>query len=217
MNVLYIGSGKSANLHKTLDLSKYNVVCANNAWRLFKNGSFDYWIHSGDFPREWRPSVKNYTHEISYYEYKDSSVNICNKFRIKTTSPQHYIGYTIFFQGLYYIMDVLKPSKISLLGFDHDYNKDKINKWEANGRPTPHNNFLKPINQKIDEWANSFFEGMVPDSFYGHGTPDPMRLSKQHLIEKFNIAVDIANKLNIDLVNLSPIVSDINIIKKESI
>jgi hypothetical protein len=215
MNILYIGSGNSANLYKNLDLSKYTVVCANNAWRLFSDSSFDYWIHSGDFPREWHPPNKNYIHEISYNEYKNSSVNICNRFEIKTTSAQHYIGYTIFFQGLYYIMDTLSPTKISLLGFDHDYNEEKVKKWEINGKPTPHNKFLKDSSQSIAEWANSFFEGMQSDSFYGHGTPDPLRLSKKHLVEKFNIAIDIAIRLNIELVNLSPVESDINIIKKE--
>ena len=36
---------------------------------------------------------------------------------------------TIFFCGLYWIFDELKPEKVSLLGFDHDYNPDKVKKW----------------------------------------------------------------------------------------
>jgi hypothetical protein len=52
MNVLYIGSGKSATLFRKLNLDNYTIACVNNAWRLFDGNKFDVWIHSGDFPKE---------------------------------------------------------------------------------------------------------------------------------------------------------------------
>ena len=83
------------------------------------------------------------------------------------------MGYTIFFLGLYWIIDFLEPDKISLLGFDHDYNPSKVKKWNENKRPTPQNYITKTQDQTIKEWSESFFEGMRPDSFYGQGTPGP--------------------------------------------
>lgn len=215
--ILYIGSGKSATLIHKLNLSKYYIVCANNAWRLFENSRFDVWLHPADFPRETRPKVKMYDIEISYAQYSKSADNIINKLNISCRSPQHYLGYTTFFNGLYWIMDEYPNCEINLLGFDHDYNIDKLKKWNENQRPTPQNNYLKPKDQSIEEWSASFFKDMEIDSFYGHGTPDPMRLGEKHLIEKFNLAIKHAKQLNIELYNLSPVLSKINTIPKKSI
>jgi hypothetical protein len=217
MNVLYIGSGKSATLFRKLNLDNYTIACVNNAWRLFDGNKFDVWIHSGDFPKENSPIIKNYKTEVSFKEYNNASIEIVKKLDIRCKSPSHYLGYTIFFNGLYWIMNDLKPKKISLLGFDHDYNPDKVQKWIANNKPNPQNSYLKPSNQSISDWSNEFFKDMKQDSFYGHGTPDPIRLGEDHLISKFQIAIDNAEKLGIDLVNLSPLQSKINIIKKEKI
>lgn len=215
MKILYIGSGMSANICKSLDLSKYHIICANNAWRLFENSHFNTWIHTGDFPHESRPKVKNFDLEISYKEYGQSAINIVNRLNIKTKSPAHHLGYTTFFNGLYWIMDNHPECEINLLGFDHDYNPNKIKKWNENAMPNPQNKFLKDKNISIEDWAKSFFEGMRPDSFYGQGTPDPIRLGEKHLIEKFNLAIKYADQLNIKLYNLSPVVSKINTIPKK--
>lgn len=217
MNVLYIGSGKSANLIEKLDLSTYYIVCANNAWKLFQNSHFNVWIHSGDFPVENRPKIINFDLDISHNQYSQSAINIAKKLQIVTRSPMHHLGYTVFFNGLYWIFDTLQPQKVSLLGFDHDYNQEKLKKWDENGRPNPQNNYKKPRNQSLSDWSEKFFDGMETDSFYGHGTPDPMRLGAKHLKQKFMYAIINANKLNIDLVNLSPVESTINIIRKEPI
>jgi Txe/YoeB family toxin of Txe-Axe toxin-antitoxin module len=217
-NVLYIGSGNSAKLIDNIDISDYTIVCANNAWRLFEDSHFDIWIHSGDFPFENRPKNKNFTTEISYKEYGPTAINIANRLGFNTKHPEHYLGYTIFFLGLYWIFDALKPTKVSLLGFDHDYNPEKVNKWQDNNRPTPQNGFFKQKGQSIEEWANSFFKDMKQDSFYGHGTPDPLRLGLEHLKQKMQLALDISRTIDINLVNLSPVTSEINsVIPKESI
>ena len=208
LDVLYVGSGKSAMLINDLDLSKYTVIGVNNSWRLFQK--FDIWIHSGDFPRESRPPIKNYDLEISYKQYSGSIANIINVLNIECRSPQHYVGYTIFFQGLYWILNDLKPNNIFLLGFDHDYNPEKLKKWNDNHRPNPQNNFLKPKHQSLQDWSDAFFDGMEKDFFYGHGTPDPIRLGMPHLKNKMVQAIDNASKLGIQIFNLSPVESDFN-------
>ena len=216
-NILYIGIGKSAELAKNVDLDKYTVCCVNNAWKLFDNYVFDYWIHSGDFPAENRPknNERNFKNEISYTQYKVSSEEIVDKIGAKVKSPQHHLGYTIFFLGLYWIINDLEPKKISLLGYDHDYNDAKVKKWNKSGRPTPQNHYKKEKQQTIKDWSNSFFKDMEKDFFYGHGTPDPIRLGEEHLIGKFRQAIDVCKSLDIELVNLSPVESKINNIKKE--
>ena len=209
-NVLYLGSGNSAKLIDKLNLDNYFIVGVNNTWRLFKDSRFDIWIHSGDFPVENRPKLKNYDAEISYNEYSKSASSIVEKLGIKCNSPQHYLGYTIFFMGLYWIMNDLQPSKISLLGFDNDYNPDKVDKWNNHNRPNPQNSYLKPRGQSIKDWSNDFFKDMKHDSFYGHGTPDPIRLGMQHLIQKMRQAVENSDFFGIEILNLSPVCSEFN-------
>jgi hypothetical protein len=207
-DILYVGSGRSAILSTKLDLSKYIIVGANNSWKLFEN--FDIWIHSGDFPNENRPKKQNYNLEISYNQYSISILNIVKKLNIQCQSPQHYVGYTIFFSGLYWIFNDLKPNNIFLLGFDHDYNLNKFQKWNDNNRPNPQNHFLKEKHQSIKDWSDVFFNGMEEDFFYGHGTPDPMRLGMKHLKDKMIQAINNANNLGIQIFNLSPIESEFN-------
>lgn len=208
--VLYIGSGNCALLAKNKNLSDYIVVCVNNAWRIFDNSkTFDYWIHSGDFPIELRPTTKNFKFEISYKDYVISSENIVKKLNIETKSPQHYIGYTIFFSGLYWIFDRILPDEIYLLGFNHNYNKDKADKWLKTGMPNPQNNYLKSSDKSIKQWSDEFFKDYDYDFFYGHGTPDPLRLGYNYLIDKFNLAKINANKLGIKIYNASNLESEV--------
>ena len=218
MDIIYIGSGKSANLIKEIDSKKYITVCVNNAWRLFENEeSFDYWLHSGDFPRENHPKNRNYAKEISYKEYQQSILNLVDILNIRTDSPYHHVGYTIFFQGLYWIFESLKPKNIYLLGFDHDYNPEKSKKWLENNKPSPHNHFLKDKKQTIKEWSEEFFKGFETDFFYGHGTPDPLRLGENELIKKFQLALQNSQKLGINVFNASPVENTINIFPKINI
>ena len=193
------------------------VCCVNNAWKLFKNKPFDCWIHSGDFPFENRPKIRTFKREISHTQYKISSEEIVKKLGAKCRSPQHYLGYTIFFLGLYWVLNDLNPKKISLLGFDHDYNSAKVAKWNNHNRPNPQNNFNKDRGTTIEDWSESFFKGFETDSFYGHGTPDPIRLGEQTLKQKFELAIKNTEAIGVKMVNLSPVVSRINTIQKEDV
>lgn len=219
MDVIYIGSGKSAKLINQVDRSKYRTVCVNNAWKLFnENEQFDYWLHSGDFPYENYPKFKNFKTKITYTEYQPAILNLINNLlKIETKYPYHHIGYTIFFQGLYWIFNELKPQNIYLLGFDHDYNQEKVKKWLENNRPNPQNHYLKDKNKSIKEWSEEFFKDFEPDFFYGHGTPDPLRLGEQVIKGKFNLALENSKKLGINIFNASPLESTINIFPKINI
>jgi hypothetical protein len=210
-NVLYIGSGRSALGALDEKYNGYIKVAVNNAWRIFKDTHFDIWIHSGDFPKESFPTVKNYDIEVGYTLYSKSAKKASEYFKWVTDSPQHYAGYTIFFMGLYYILMEMSPNEIGLLGFDHDYNPEKVEKWNSDNRPNLQNKFNNKLEPTIEEWSNNYFKGMEEDFFYGHGTPDPMRLGKHYLIEKFKRSQNSANELNIEIFNYSNVSSDINI------
>jgi hypothetical protein len=97
-----------------------------------------------------------------------------------------------------------------LLGFDHDYNPEKLVKWDDNNRPGPHNGFFKDKGQSLSSWSEEFFKDMKTDFFYGHGTPDPMRLGIKHLKEKMQQALKHANMLNMNIYNLSSVKSEFN-------
>lgn len=202
--ILYIGSGKSALLYKNLKLNDHKIICVNNAWKLFENSSFDIWIHSGDFPDECFPKIKNYNQKISYDEYK-IAIDLADKhLKWYDISPQHKVGYTIFFSGLYWIMMTLQPESIGTLGFDHDYNPIAVNQWLTAKEPGPQNRWNnKNSNQSISDWSNTFFKELPQSHFYGHGTPDPIRQGKNYLIEKFQLAQESADKLGIKLYNYS--------------
>jgi hypothetical protein len=214
-NYLYIGSGNSALNIKDKDLSNFTIVCANNAWRLFDKSFFDIWIHSGDFPKYNFPKEKNYKQEISYKDYSQTAQKAAEILNWKCSSPQHYAGYTIFFLGLYWIMIERRPKKIGVLGFDHDYNPEKVKKWEESGKPNIQNKFNDPTVKNMNIWAAEFFKEMKQDSFYGQGTPDPLRLGTKHLFEKFELAKNSAKQLEIKLVNYSMVTTGINTFDKE--
>jgi len=220
MKVLYVGSGNSAKLIDRVNLDDYTVCCVNNAWRLFKDYPVHAWIRSGDFPREHKPSSDefNFGTQVGYHEYAKTAQDATDYFDWDVQSPQHHCGYTIFFMGLYWIMMSMRPEKICLLGFDHDYNPDKVEKWNQAKRPNIQNQFCDKTETSIKEWGEKFFDNLKADSFYGsYSTPDPLRLGATHLINKFKLALENCEKLNIDLVNLSPVESEINIVRKEPI
>jgi len=218
-NILFIGSGNSATLVNKLNLDEYTICCVNNAWRLFENSPdiLEYWIHSGDFPKESYPEIKCFSNEISHKEYVTGSSAARAILGWKVDSPEFLIGYTIFFQGIYWIMMELKPEKISLLGFDHDYNPEKVEKWLQNDNPNPQNYYHKDHTLSIKHWASMFFENMESDCFYGWGTPDPIRFGEAYLLGKFALLEKSCETLGIQLVNLSPVESHLNPIRKEAI
>jgi hypothetical protein len=208
--VLYIGSGNSALLIKNIDFSNYITISVNNAWRVFEDKCFNYWVHSGDFPCENHPKVKNFHTEISYKQYEPAIKKLAKTLEIKEDTAVFDIGYTIFFQGLYWIFEEIKPNEIYTLGFDHDYNPEKTKKWVEQGKPTPQNGFKKDKEESIEKWSNRVYGEFKPDFFYGHGTPDPLRLGEHHLKEKFKFAIKNSEKLGIKLYNASPVKSEIN-------
>jgi hypothetical protein len=209
--VLYIGSGNSVLDIKGKDLSDYTVICANNAWKLFEDSKFDIWIRPDDFPKENYPTKgTKFRKKIGHSEYSTAIKKAAKMFNWDTPSPEHMVGYTTFFNGLYWIMMTLRPHTIGVLGFNHNYNPQKVQKWEKHEKPAIHNGFNGSKEKNINKWADKFFDGMGKDSFYGQGTPDPLRLGKGHLIEKFELAKVVAKNLDVKLVNYSTIESKIN-------
>jgi hypothetical protein len=202
MNVLYVGSGRSALQVANLDRSNCTTCAVNNAWRLFTS-PFEYWIHSGDFPQKNYPVTKNWETEVSYKEYQSTSDRICDQLFPGVHQPYHHLGYTIFFQGLYWIIHTLRPESIYMLGFDHDYDPQKVRQWTEAGRPTPQNQF-----QGLGQ--DYFVAQDLSSSFYGSGTPDPMRLGEAHLREKFRMAAEYSERLGVRLYNASGITSGLN-------
>ena len=200
--ILYVGSGNSAT--RINEFREGRKVClANNAWRLWRDG--DTWIHSGDFPS--RPSLTIPKELIvSHGLYSKAAKECCEYLQIKTSSPEHYVGYTIFLQGLNWIAWNFRPCRILLLGFDHDYNVEKVAKWEEIGRPNPQNHFKGFDGKSADE----VFSGYKPDFFYGHGTPDPMRLKASYLQELFLRASETLARLGCECFNASGVTNGLN-------
>lgn len=193
--VLYVGSGPSA-----LKIADFRdgrtVVTVNNAYRL--RGEGDFWLHSGDFPNAKNVEVpKELT--VSYPEYSSAAKQICLHLGIQTVSPEHYVGYTIFFQGLHWVAWAFRPCRILLLGFDHDYNKAKVEEWNRLGRPNPQNRFAGMQGRSADE----VFADFKPDAFYGHGTPDPMRLPSEYFTDLFPRAEKTLSLLGCEVFNAS--------------
>jgi len=208
-NVLYIGSGKSAIMALDDKYNDWTKVCVNNAWRLFEDSNFYMWIHSGDFPRENFPRDRKCEVEVGYHGYSKTCEEAKEYFKWDVTSPQHHAGYTIFFQGLYHIMMEIRPNRIGLLGFDHDYNLDKVEKWIGDNKPNIQNKFNNKTEETIKEWSDNYFKDFDEDFFYGHGTPDPMRLGEDYIIDKLKKCKINCDIMGIDLINLSNVSNNV--------
>ncbi|WP_456310575.1 hypothetical protein [Serratia proteamaculans] len=206
MKVLFVGSGLSAQQARSDKYHDHIKVCLNNAWRIYEGGAFDYWIHPTDFPQENYPLHVNYKKEISYKDYAavlDDGASRLGIIDVTGFELEKRIGYTSFFQGLYWIMLTLSPDRIGLLGFDHDYNKNKIDKWMSDDKPNIQNHFNNKTEKTIKEWSDNYFQGFETDFFYGHGTPDPMRYGPEYIERKMILAQEKAKILGISIVNYS--------------
>lgn len=212
MDVLYVGSGKSALLAPGY-FGKAKTCAVNNAWSLFPSGTLDYWVHPSDFPIERHPPAGYRTKRVDFNVYQGAAEKSCQIMEARTSFQHHWIGYTIFFQGLHWIMHDLKPSRIFTLGFDHDYNPQKVDKWVKAGCPAPHNRFNEERPKDVLAWADQFFQGLESDSFYGHGTPDPLRLGEEEMKTFFKRAEEVADRLGIELYNLSGVSEGLNTFK----
>ena len=209
-SVLYVGSGLSAKAAKGL-ADKVTLCCAvNNAWRVFDPEGVDYWLCPGDFPPENYPPPRFPHKPINYCDFKDSSQNVFARFGEEYQFPQHHAGYTTFFQGLYWLFDKVQPKRIYLLGFDHDYDPQKVELWESQGQPAPNNNYGGTSPPSVEKWANEFFKDCPVDAIYGHGTPDPLRLGAQAITELFLRAQDYAERLGIEVFNVSGVTHGLN-------
>lgn len=220
MNILYVGSGLSALQAKTGKYKDHTTVALNNAWRIFENSLCDYWIHPDDFPAENFPAAKIYRNEITHSIYNDTIQKNSEKFGfagLQGYPLECHIGYTSFFQGLYWIMGNFSPKKIGLLGFDHDYNEEKLRKWEADNKPTIQNSFNNKKEATIKEWGENYFSGYQYDSFYGHGTPDPLRFGPEYIKAKMIIAQQVSASLGITIINYSDRPSSLNIFPRETL
>jgi hypothetical protein len=206
MDVLYIGSGLSALQAKDEKYHDHIKVCLNNAWRIYEGGEFDYWIHPGDFPYENYPSNVHFRSEINHALYSQALHQAADRLGfggLEGFELETQIGYTSFFQGLYWIMLTLAPQRIGLLGFDHDYNPDKTKKWREEGMPQICNNFLNKREGSMNEWANDYFKEYEQDAFYGHGTPDPLRFNDDYIEQYMQLALKNSQLLGVELVNYS--------------
>lgn len=217
MKVLFVGSGLSAQQARSDNYHDHIKVCLNNAWRIYEGGVFDYWIHPADFPQENYPLNVNYKKEISYNDYAAVLNNGASRLGIRDVSGfelEKRIGYTSFFQGLYWIMLALSPERIGLLGFDHDYNKNKIDKWIADDKPNVQNHFNDKKEKTIKEWSDNYFQGFEKDFFYGHGTPDPMRYGPDYIERKMILAQEKSKSLGVSIVNYSERQSPYNVFER---
>jgi hypothetical protein len=182
----------------------------NNAWQVFAPRGVNYWVYPGDFPLEKFPP-KSFPHTpVSYYNFRYSAKNVFARFGEAYESPQHYAGYTTFFQGLYWLFDQVHPKRIFTLGFDHDYAPEKVARWESNGLPSGVNFYNGEHPTAVDQWTNEFFKGCPTDAFYGHGTPDPLRLGASAITELFQRAQLYAGKLGIEVFNVSGVTMGLN-------
>jgi hypothetical protein len=209
-SVLYVGSGLSATSAGALR-DKVTLCCAvNNAWRVFAPRGVDYWLHPGDFPPEKFPP-EDFPHTcVGYSDFRNSARDVFARLGEVYPSPQHHAGYTTFFQGFYWLLDQIQPQRIFTLGFDHDYDQTKVARWESGGLPSPLNKYCGTHPPSIDQWSNEFFKGCPADAFYGHGTPDPLRLGEQTIRNLFSRAQNSANRLGVEVFNVSGVTHGLN-------
>ena len=185
--LLFVGSGKSALDYQKHNLDGVEILTVNNSIKAFQR-KIDYYMCSTDFPKDRKPSNSQYKTLVLKPSY---FYNVLNHARYHKLKFRPNVGKTIFLDGLYWAM-AMGYKKIYLLGFDHDYNPNRIKKWD--GKYT--------LNQsKLEE----LFDGPneEPDAFYGQGTPDPLRHGQFNLVEMFEKAKEHAKEYQCQIINLS--------------
>ena len=101
------------------------------------------------------------------------------------------VGKTIFLDSLNWAF-TKGYKKIYLLGFDHDYNPNRVKKW--NGKYETNKKKLEKIFRG---------KGFEPDTFYGQGTPDPLRHGKEKLSNLFSLVEAHGKFYGCEICNLS--------------
>ena len=200
-DVVVIGSGPSALKVKEWDLDGRVVVCLNNAWRLAPD-RYDVWVHAGDFPpKSFPPRRLPHQRWISHREYTEAA--------LKHHRTAHEAGYTLFCLAAYWVLDSLNPWRIGFVGCDHDYDPEATRRWLAAGQPGPQNKwggaqgFSSSTPEMIGQWSSGFFRDTRSTHFYGHGSPDPMRLGAETLAERFRLIEQTSDSLGVEVVNYS--------------
>lgn len=198
--LLFVGSGISALEYKKYDLSEVEVLTVNNSIKAFDH-PVDYYLCSTNFPTAQKPNRSMFTNFITktYYRYDVLSHAMFNKLGFR---PQ--IGKTVFLDGLYWAM-ASGFKEIYLLGFDHDYNKKRVEKWQGK---------YITSQEKLAEIFNG--EGEEPDAFYGQNTPDPLRHGQDNLTGMFILAKEHAKIYGCKIYNLSSRKSDIDVFERTS-
>ncbi|GIR50495.1 MAG: hypothetical protein CM15mP59_2370 [Flavobacteriaceae bacterium] len=122
---LYVGSGKSALEYKNHEDRSSRSLTVNNSHLAFDD-FVAYYLCSTDFPKKKAQSREIWgTHPKPKYFYDVLSHARYHKLPFR---PQ--VGKTIFLDGLYWAM-TKGFSEIYLLGFDHDYNPKRVEKWDG--------------------------------------------------------------------------------------
>jgi hypothetical protein len=111
MNVLIVGSGKSAHQIKDLNLTGLVTVAVNHGW--MANDQWDLWIKSIDFAGTSPGDTVIIKEKTT--DYKSAT----NKY-----GGQSACGFSIMLCSSYYVLDRYKPSNIFYLGADMNYTPD---------------------------------------------------------------------------------------------
>lgn len=196
--LLYVGSGKSALEYKNHSLDGVDILAVNNSYRAF-DCTIDYYLCSNDFPKNRRPQETQYKNILRKPDFFYGVLSHAKLFQL-SFRPQ--VGKTIFLDGLYWAM-AKGYSEIYLLGFDHDYNPERVKKWQG-----------KYINDQ--EKLKKMFDGIEGDSFYGQNTPDPLRHGENNLKSMFENANKHAIEYQSTIFNLSSKISNFNVFKRAS-
>ena len=185
--LLYVGSGRSALEYKNHNLEGVEILTVNNAHKAFENW-VDYYLCSTDFPNKNKSDAKKYGELVLKPKYFYGVLSHARYFKLPFRPN---VGKTIFLDGLYWAM-AKGFDEIFLLGFDHDYNPNRVKKWD--GKHIGNEEKLKEIFTGKNE---------EPDAFYGQNTPDPLRHGKHNLSQMFEDAKTHASIYGCKIFNLS--------------
>lgn len=197
--LLFVGSGKSALEHLNHDLSNVEVLTVNNSIKAFSK-KVAFYLCSTDFPNERKPKPSQYGELILKPKY---FYHVLSHAQYHRLSFRPHVGKTIFLDGLYWAM-AKGFDEIYLLGFDHDYNPKRVEKWD--GKHIGNDEKLKQIFTGKDE---------EPDAFYGQNTPDPLRHGKHNLAKMFVDAKTHAEEYGCRIINISTRKGGIEVFDRE--
>ena len=187
-NILLVGSGKSALEYRKHNLKDVDIMAVNNSIKAFDDLVVDYYLCATDFPKHEMPKKNSYKEKISKYSYRYHTLAFAKYY---TLPFRPLVGKTIFLDSLNWVF-TKGYKKIYLLGFDHDYNPNRVKKW--NGKYETNDKKLEKIFKG---------KGLEPDTFYGQGTPDPLRFGKEKLTNLFNLVEAHGKFYGCEIYNLS--------------